>query len=162
MPFLQKLWNDGAVMRYVGYPQGLGIDEQGIQKWFEGLQSRRGVNCEHWVIENAEGEPVGEAYYKAESEYCGYQAEKMAQIDIKLARCFWGQGYASDALRTVIHYLFAKGFARIVVSPNLANEAALKLYRRLGFKPKLRFRSKDTGEEHGVWVLENSNAVEPS
>ena len=27
LKFLQALWNDGEVMRYVGYPQGLGIDD---------------------------------------------------------------------------------------------------------------------------------------
>lgn len=82
---------------------------------------------EGWIVENEQGEPIGEAYYKTEREYYGYRAEKMAGIDLKLAKRFWGQGYASDALRTLIRYLFEKGFETIVVSPNLSNKAALKL-----------------------------------
>lgn len=77
----------------------------------------------------------------------------MAQVDLKLVRRFWGQGYATDALQTLIRHLFAKGFETIVVSPNLANEAALKLYRRLGFEPKHRFWAEETGAEHQVWAL---------
>ena len=41
----------------------------------------------------------------------------MAQIDLKLAQSFWGQGYATDALRTLIRHLFVRGFETIVVSP---------------------------------------------
>lgn len=143
-------------MRYVGYPQGLGIDERGMRGWFARLERRRGVDREHWIVEDEEGEPIGEAYYKAEREYCGYRAQRMAQVDLKLARRFWGRGYAGDALRTLIRYLFDKGFEVIVVSPNLANEAALKLYRRLGFQPKNRFWAEETGAEHQVWALQRS------
>jgi RimJ/RimL family protein N-acetyltransferase len=169
LSFLQSLWNDGEVMRYVGYPQGLRIDEQGMQEWFEWLEQHRGIDREHWIIENGRGEPIGEAYYKAEHEYYGYppaqqvtsppnRAEKMAQIDIKLARGFWEQGYAADALRALIRYLFEKGFETIVVSPNPANQAALRLYERLGFEPKHRFRSEETRAEHQVWVLQKAGS----
>ncbi len=156
LPFLQELWNDGAVMRYVGFPQGLGIDEHGLQKWFEKLEHHRQTerDREHWIIENKLGQPIGEAFYKAEQDYFGYKAEKMAGIDLKLARRFWGQGYATDALRTLARHLFEeRGSETLVVSPNLANQAALKLYARLGFEPKNRFLSADTKAEHQVWAL---------
>jgi RimJ/RimL family protein N-acetyltransferase len=156
--FLRKLWNDGEVMCYVGFPQGLGIDKHGMIEWFKKLKRHRGVDREHWIIENGQGRPIGEAYYKAEREYYGYRAEKMAQVDIKLARCFWDHGYATDALRTLIRHLLGKGFETIVVSPNLANEAALKLYGRLGFEPKNRFWSEETRAEHQVWALAKDRA----
>lgn len=41
LDFLQHLWNDGEVMRYVGYPHGLGIDEQGMREWFRRLEEHR-------------------------------------------------------------------------------------------------------------------------
>ena len=150
LEFLQTLWNDGEVMRYVGFPQCLGIDEQGMWEWFDGLERHRGQDREHWIVENERGKPIGEAYYRAEREYYDYQAEKMAQIDIKLVQRFWRQGYATDALRALICHLFEKGFEAIVVSPNLANKAALKLYERLSFEPKHRFRSEGTGADHQV------------
>jgi|GEM_PF-4925560 hypothetical protein len=52
---------------------------------FEELERRRGPLCEYWTVEDAAGNPCGEAYFKAECEYWGYRAEKMVQIDIKLS-----------------------------------------------------------------------------
>ena len=158
LSFLQALWNDGEVMRYVGYPQGLGIDGQGAWEWFQLLEEHRyrDRDREHWIVENESGRPIGEAFYKLEQDYCGYKASKMAGIDLKLAREFWGRGYASDALRTLVRYLFTQGFRVLVVSPNLANEAALTLYDRLGFEPKHRFWAEETKAEHQVWALTNT------
>lgn len=154
LPFLQELWNDGAAMRFVGYPQGLGIDEQEVQEWFERINRQRGQDHEHWIIESKQCEPIGEAFYKAEREYYGYRAEKMAAIDIKLAKHFWGRGYASDTLRTLAHHLFEeRGFETLIVSPNLNNQAALKLYKHYGFEPQHSFYAEETKAEHQVWAL---------
>jgi len=95
----------------------------------------------------------GEAYYRAADEYCGYRALGMAELDLKLAKKLWGHGYGGDALRTLARWLFAQGFRVLVVSPNLQNKAALRLYERMGFEPKLRFRAEETGAEHEVWAL---------
>jgi len=159
LSFLQGLWNDGEVMRYVGFPQGLGIDERGMREWFDRIEHQRGVDREHWIVENEQEEPIGETYYKAESECCGYRAEKMATPDIKLASRFWGRGYATDALQILIwHLLEDLGFETIVVAPNLANEAALKLYGRVGFEPMNRFWAEETQAEHQVWALHKSKS----
>jgi RimJ/RimL family protein N-acetyltransferase len=139
-------------MHYVGFPQGLGIDERGMQEWFRRLEEHRGQDREHWIIK-AEGEPIGEAYYRATDEYCGYRAPGMAEIDLKLAKGFWGRGYGSDALRTLAQYLFERGFAVLVVSPNLQNKAALRLYEQMGFEPQHRFWAEETKAEHEVWML---------
>lgn len=120
LDFLQYLWNDGEVIFYVGYPQGLGIDEQGMREWFWRLEEHRGRDREHWIVE-VEGKPIGEAYYCATNESCGYRASGMAELDLKLAKNFWGRSYATDALRILARYLFEKGFAELVVSPNLQN-----------------------------------------
>jgi len=74
-------------------------------------------------------------------------------LHIALAKKFWGRGYATDALRTLARYLFEQGFAVLVVSPNLKNKAALRLYERLGFRPRHRFWAEETKAEHQVWVL---------
>lgn len=154
LEFLQRLWNDGQVMKLAGYPQGLGIDEQGMREWFRRLAEHRhrDRDREHWIVE-IEGEGIGEAYYRAVEEFSGYKAPGMAELDLKLAQEFWGRGYASDALRTLSPYLFARGFAVLAVDPNLRNQKALRLYERLGFAPKHRFWYKETEAEHQVWVL---------
>jgi RimJ/RimL family protein N-acetyltransferase len=74
----------------------------------------------------------------------------MAELDLKLAKKFWGRDYASDTLRTLARYLFERGFAVLVVSPNPKNKAALRLYERLGFAPKHRFWAEETKAEHEV------------
>ncbi len=150
LTFLQALWNDGEVMRHVGYPLGLGIDEKGAREWFDRLEKSR--DREHFIVEVA-GEPIGEAFYRRCEGYCGYRAPKMAELDLKLKPQSWGRGYGSDALRTLATYLFAQGVETLVVSPNLENEAALRLYRRLGFTEKLRFRAEETGAAHAVFAL---------
>ena len=156
--FLQKLWNDGEVMRFVGFPQGMGIDERGMREWFGRLEERRGRDREHWIVESPAG-PIGEAYYRATDEYCGYRASGMAELDLKLAKDFWGRGYGSDALRTLARWLFSQGFRVLVVSPNLQNKAALRLYARMGFEPKHRFRAEETEAEHEVWALTRERFV---
>ena len=150
LAFLQALWNDGDVMRYVGYPKGLGIDEAKAREWLDRLEKSR--DREHWIVE-VEGEPVGEAFYRRCDEYSGYRAPKMAELDLKLKPESWGRGYGSDALRTLASYLFAQGVETLVVSPNLENEAALRLYEGLGFVEKLRFHAEETGAMHAVLSL---------
>ena len=152
LTFLQTLWNDGEVMRHVGYPLGLGIDEKGAREWLDRLEKDRGRDREHWIVE-VKGEPIGEAFYRRCDEYCGYRAPKMAELDLKLKPEFWGRGYGSDALRTLATYLFAQGVETLVVSPNLENKAALMLYEKLGFTAKLRFRVEETGAMHAVLSL---------
>ena len=152
LEFLRELWNDGEVMRFVGYPLGLGIDKQGMREWFRRLEEHRGRDREHWIVET-EGESIGEAYYRVVEEYCGYRAAGMAELDLKLAKEFWGCGYGGDALRTLARSLFGRGFEVLVVSPNLKNRAALRLYEQMGFEPKHRFRAEETKAEHEVWAL---------
>ncbi len=123
-----------------------------MREWFRRLEEHRQQDREHWIVE-AEEESIGEAYYRAASESCGYRASGMAELDLKLAQKFWGHGYASDALWVLARYVFTQGFAVLVVSPNLQNRAALRLYERLGFEPKHRFWAEETGAEHQVWVL---------
>ena len=31
---LMKLWNDGRVMQWVGFPNGLGYDREAVEAWF--------------------------------------------------------------------------------------------------------------------------------
>ena len=36
-----KLWNDGEVMRYVGFPDGLGVDLPYLDRWLKWIESGR-------------------------------------------------------------------------------------------------------------------------
>lgn len=64
LPFLQALWNDGSVMRYQGYPDGMHASAADMERWWEttrrvyrGLAS---LPSPHAIIETVEGTPLGE------------------------------------------------------------------------------------------------------
>ncbi|MBP8182393.1 MAG: GNAT family N-acetyltransferase, partial [Acidimicrobiia bacterium] len=45
------------------------------------------------------------------------------------------QGYATDALRTVIEYLRTQGHHRVTIDPSVDNSAAIACSRNVGFEP---------------------------
>lgn len=59
----------------------------------------------------------------------------MVGLDLKPAKKFWGRGYATNTLLVLTQYLFTQGSNVLVISPNLQNKTALKLYGRLDFEP---------------------------
>ncbi len=59
-----------------------------------------------------------------------------AAIDIFLSSAAHGRGVGSDAMRTLIVWLFgARGHHRLTVDPAAANARAIHVYERLGFRP---------------------------
>jgi aminoglycoside 6'-N-acetyltransferase len=61
---------------------------------------------------------------------------KSAGIDITLDVTCVGQGLGGDTLRTIARYLFEeRGHHRLTIDPSLANERAIGVYKRVGFKP---------------------------
>src|SRR5690349_7102263 len=59
-----------------------------------------------------------------------------ASIDIYLDPDVHGQGWGSDAVRTLARHLFVEhGHHRIVIDPAADNAAAIRCYRKVGFRP---------------------------
>lgn len=66
----------------------------------------------------------------------GYQME----LGYTLAPAFQGKGYASEAVRAVIHYLFTGlGKHRITASVDPDNKKSIKLLENLGFRKEAHF-----------------------
>lgn len=131
LPNVARLWNDGAVMYYVGFPDGLGVTLEHLRKeWLPWVHSKPGRN--HWSI-YAEG--VG---------YCGetfYDVDEtgLASMDIKLLPEARGKAIAYYALDYALGQAFTVGGAsRAYVAPNPENRPAWALYERLGFRPAER------------------------
>lgn len=125
---VQRLWADGDVMRFIGFPDGVRETDETMQKWLAwSLANRPAVN--HFSIYE-DGTYCGEASYQIDT------AHNSAGLDIKLFRFARGRGIATKALSYTIEKAFEHGAETIWVDPNPQNTKALALYERLGFVRK--------------------------
>ena len=127
---LIALWNDGHVMKYVGFPNGLGYDPEKIMDWFRKLQSN--PDRHHFIV-HAEGLGFcGEVYYAVD------RIHGRAGLDIKFIPKAQGQYLATDTLKTLIRFIFESepGVVAMWTEPSEENVTARKLYERCGLKPK--------------------------
>lgn len=78
----------------------------------------------------AGGEVVGMiSWYEEKS------AVRYAGMDLFIDPAYHRRGYASDALRTLIHWLIdTQGHHRLVIDPHLDNIAAIACYEKVGFR----------------------------
>jgi RimJ/RimL family protein N-acetyltransferase len=121
-----RLWNNGAVMAFVGYPQGLGITLPELTIWLTHIQANPLVR--HYSIYRGPGEYCGETFYHIDSEH------DLAALDIKLMPAAQGSGLGAFALSFAIDALFSRQiFSRAYVDPHPENTRAWRLYERLGF-----------------------------
>lgn len=147
---LQKLWNDGRVMKWVGFPDGLGYDRETFEAWLAEVEANPARH--HFVIVAPEMGFCGETYYAVDS---GHQR---ASLDIKLIPEAQGKGLATDALRTLIRHVFAveDGVNSVWTQPSRENRAARRLYRRCGLRPAPRPSEITNGES--FWALSREYA----
>ena len=132
--FLKKMWENGEVMKYVGFPKGLKQSDNKIKKWIEDWCIPDKLRL---VIEDRKTKkPIGEIGYRIEKNYPYIKNKKVAALDIKIGDPnFWGKGVATETLGTLIEKLKKTSDIDIFkVTPNIENKAALKLYEKLGFK----------------------------
>jgi len=102
-------------------------------------------DVEAFVVE-ADGEPIG--YVQAWHE--GDDAE--GGIDMFLVPAARGQGLGPDAARTLARHLREeRGWRRVTVDPYLWNEAAIRAWRRAGFRD---VEEREPDDEHtSSWLL---------
>ena len=125
---IQRLWADGDVMRFVGFPEGLHETDEELRAWIEHLPASRPLS-NHWSIYE-DGVYCGETNYSIDEE------TRSASLDIKLFAAARGRGIATKALTHAIEAAFQNGAETVWVDPAPENARALALYRRLGFTQK--------------------------
>lgn len=128
-----QLWNNSAVMAFVGYPQGLGITLPELTVWLTRIQANPLVR--HYSIYRGPDEYCGETFYHIDSEH------GLAALDIKLMPDAQGSGLGAFALSFAIDALFSRQIvSRAYVDPHPENARAWRLYDRLGFivQPRLQ------------------------
>jgi aminoglycoside 6'-N-acetyltransferase len=96
---------------------------------------------------DAAGEVVGSIQYYEESD----PMYRHAGMDIFLATARHGQGLGPEALRLLARHLFEeRGHHRLVIDPAVANERAIRVYERVGFRRVGVMRQYERGPD-GVW-----------
>ncbi len=128
---VQRLWADPAVMKFVGFPEGLHETLEHLERfWLPWVQQppRR----QHWSVYADGVGYCGETFYEVDDT-------GLACMDIKLLRSARGKGIAQKALSYALTRAFQDGGAeRAYVDPNPENEKAVNLYLSLGFLPAQR------------------------
>lgn len=150
LPDLMVLWNDGRVMKWVDFPDGLGCNLEKMIDWFNKLQAN--LDCHHFVV-HAEGIGFcGEVYFSVN------RIQKRAGLDIKFRPEAQGQGLATEALKTLISFIFETepDVEAVWTEPSEENIVAQKMYERCG----LRQEPRPLDMEHGCsyWELRREDS----
>ena len=125
---IQRLWGDGEVMRFVGFPEGLHETDEDLRAWIERLSAAR-PRVNHWSV-------YEDGVYCGETNYCIDEQTRSASLDVKLFAAARGRGIATKALTHAIREAFRNGAETVWVDPAPENARAIALYRRLGFTQK--------------------------
>jgi RimJ/RimL family protein N-acetyltransferase len=144
LPDLARLWGDGGVMRFVGFPEGLHYDDAALRAWLDGT---RGDPTRHHFVFHAEGVGFcGELFYLLDSS-------GGAELDVKLVPGAQGRGLATEGLRWLIDRVFSSepGARLVWTEPVAANVRAQALYARCGLEPTAR--PEELGDGPSYWEL---------
>jgi len=123
--YLADLWNDGRVMRFVGFPAGLDLSEGDVLAQLaaepEGVLNRR------LMVETRAGEVIGQAKLGAADD------EGVAYTDVKLHPHHWRQGYGTEIKRALVDWQFTHTSCLAVQgTPNKLNVASIRMQEAVG------------------------------
>lgn len=123
-----SLWNNPEVMHWVGFPEGLGMPPDGMEKVLS-ENSEDPLNAKLVVVRRADGVPIGECKLGTPDD------NGVCETDVKLLPPFQGGGYGTELKRGLINYLFTRTKCTTVrATPNRENVASQKMQERVGAK----------------------------
>ncbi len=101
-------------------------------------------NMQYLAIENEDGSIIGGIQWEAEED----PDHAHASIDVYLHPSAHGQGYCTDAVRTLSAYLFDEvGHHRLTMDPATDNHAAIGCYSKVGFRVVGVMRQYERGSD---------------
>ena len=139
LPDLGRLWNDGAVMAWVGFPRGLGYDDGALRAWYERMEAD--AHAHHFVVHETKLGFCGELFYRADPDH------RRAGLDVKLLPSVQGRGIATVSLTRFIELVFEREpeVDAVWTEPSPENVAARALYARCGLVETKRPRDLGNG-----------------
>ncbi|MFF2807023.1 aminoglycoside 6'-N-acetyltransferase [Streptomyces sp. NPDC058000] len=142
-----ELRGEDVVLRPVGGGEGavLGriVREPEVAAWWSPPEDFAGMLA---VV--FEGEVIGAVQFEEETD----PEFRRAGIDIFLTARHHGKGLGADAVRTLARWLVReRGHHRLTIDPAAANTAAIRSYRKVGFKPVGIMRAYGRDHQTGLW-----------
>jgi len=128
--------NDPQVAKYqswdIPYPREKAIE------FVEEMKNKSHSVTDDWfqaaIVLKASAEMIGDC------SYCVTSENNQAVIGYSLANKYWGKGYAAEAIRPLLRYLFEqRGVRRVVADTDAENVASWKTLERLGFRREAHF-----------------------
>jgi RimJ/RimL family protein N-acetyltransferase len=127
IPTLTRWFNDPDVMLYWGRP-GNTVSQAEVEAR-ERADATRG-NSRKYIVQTKEGEAIGQIdYYDLDWQ------NRSAWISVMLGeKEYWSGGYGTDAIRTLLTYLFRQlGMRRVALTVHESNKRAQRSYQKNGF-----------------------------
>jgi RimJ/RimL family protein N-acetyltransferase len=144
VPFLLGMWNDAAVMRYCGYPEGKGWTDADIVQWWRQYvhdHAEHGAEDTQFIVRVPDGTRVGESHIGpvpegfAVGDWRKPPDVRCLMADVKLAPQWWGRGLGTASMRLVTAFVFERTSCELfVVPPHRDNTAAARVYEKAGFR----------------------------
>ncbi|MFF8941726.1 aminoglycoside 6'-N-acetyltransferase [Streptomyces sp. NPDC014864] len=142
-----ELRGERVVLRSVADGDGESLDrivrEPEVAAWWSPPDDYAGMLA---VV--LEGEVIGAVQFEEETD----PEFRHAGIDVFLTARQHGKGLGTDTVRTLARWLVReRGHHRLTIDPAAANTAAIRCYRRVGFKPVGIMRAYWRDHRTGAW-----------
>lgn len=140
IPWLLEMDADPEVMRYITVTP-TEPDPEKCRAWIRSLDERYGAEGGRWGfftgVEKESGEPIGWIVLRPAPDYrfaeaVGFRAGEL-ELGYRLRRRFWGNGYATEASRTLVRHGFTDPTVEAVVAVALVtNRASTRVMEKAG------------------------------
>lgn len=128
LPLFVRWYSDPEVVHWLHLSEAPATTAEIERERFE--MGERDPSRQTWVIETTPGQPIGSVILP-NIDYMHGRAELGISIGEKE---YWGRGYGSDAIRTVLRYAFdVMGLRRVGLITDIDNERGIRSYEKCGF-----------------------------
>lgn len=124
--FLFELWTNPEVMKFVGFPQGLRIGLEQVERQIR-EQGSSPFDVVLMVERKQDGVVIGQCKLGSSNE------GGVAHTDVKLSPEFWGNRYGVEIKQGLLDYLFTHtDCVAVEATPNVNNLASIGMQEAVG------------------------------